>query len=439
MKGDVSPRYQPAPRQEEKDYTMAARERIGRIAVASLGLALLLIVGGKLIEYLFEWGFVGGLVAAFGEAALIGGLADWFAVRALFAHPFGIPFPHTAIIPRNRRRLTHEIRNLVVNEWLPRDVLARKVEAFDFVGQAILPAVGTVRPHLRDLLRTALRELLSRVEPRQIADWVVGDGQVRQMGPWMAEVVRRARERNWLEPLLREVVQRMETWASSPLCRTFIRHRLEQAADTYRQRGSWQDLVLTLGQVTGGVDLSQASGVIQAELIRFAVEQLNDESQMRGMLRDSMLDLEGRLRDDAAFLDGLGASMKESDALVSLLTSLRQEALARVEADDSPWLGLAMEQADAWLARLAADEETKQRVNGWVRQFATEQLEKHHAIIGELVEEQMNRLSDESLTELIQKRVGEDLNWIRLNGTFVGGLIGVALFLLVQLIRWAVG
>src|SRR3954469_12948580 len=123
---------------------MASRERVGRVAVASLGLALALVVAGKLVELVGGWAFVGGLVAAFGEAALVGGLADWFAVRALFAHPFGIPFPHSAIIPRNRRRLTREIRNLVVNEWLPRDVLARKVEAFDFVSQAILPAVPTM-------------------------------------------------------------------------------------------------------------------------------------------------------------------------------------------------------------------------------------------------------------------------------------------------------
>jgi uncharacterized membrane-anchored protein YjiN (DUF445 family) len=424
---------------------MAARERIGRVAVASLGLALLLVAAGKLLEHAAGWAFVGGLLTAFGEAALVGGLADWFAVRALFAHPFGIPFPHTAIIPRNRRRLTAEIRNLVVNEWLPRDILARKVEAFDFVGQALLPALPTMRPHLRDLLRAALHELLTRVEPRQAAEWVAGgvrEGiQGRQVAPWLAELVRQARAKDWLEPLVREMVRRLEQWASSPTCRRVVRERLEKAAETYRQRGSWQDLVLTLGQVTGGVDLAQATGAIQGELARFASEQLEDESQMRAVLRETMIDFERRLRDDPTFLDGVSQAMKDSQSLTATLTqivaSLRDEALTRVEADESPWLELAMRQADAWMERLAQDEGLKARVNGWLRGFVTEQLERHHEIIGVLVEEQMNRLSDESMTELIQKRVGEDLNWIRLNGTFVGGLIGVALFLLVELVRWA--
>ena len=107
---------------------MAGPERVGRVAVASLLLALALVVAGKALERPDLLPFWGGLLAAFGEAALVGGLADWFAVRALFAHPFGIPFPHTALIPRNRRRLIGEIRNLVLQQWLPRSVLIDKVK-----------------------------------------------------------------------------------------------------------------------------------------------------------------------------------------------------------------------------------------------------------------------------------------------------------------------
>src|SRR5437773_3098854 len=126
---------------------MASRERVGRVAVASLALALALVVAGKLLEHAAGWAFVGGLVAAFGEAALVGGLADWFAVRALFGHPFGIPFPHTALIPRNRKRIVHQIRELVQHEWLPRSLLTGKVEKFDFVAQGLLPVVDALKPH----------------------------------------------------------------------------------------------------------------------------------------------------------------------------------------------------------------------------------------------------------------------------------------------------
>src|SRR5438270_10790551 len=120
---------------------MSSANRIDRWAKLSLLFALGLAVVGVILEHYKFAPFVGGLLLAFGEAALVGGLADWFAVRALFAHPFGIPFPHSAIIPRNRRRIEAELRNLVENEWLPRDMLQTRINSFDFVGDMLLPFV----------------------------------------------------------------------------------------------------------------------------------------------------------------------------------------------------------------------------------------------------------------------------------------------------------
>src|SRR5258708_3610015 len=127
---------------------MSAFNRVDRWAKGSLLLALALAVLGLLLRNRGA-PFIGGLLLAFGEAALVGGLADWFAVRALFAHPFGIPFPHSALIPRNRRRIVAEIRGLVENEWLPRPMLLSRVNSFDFVGELLLPFVGSHEETLR--------------------------------------------------------------------------------------------------------------------------------------------------------------------------------------------------------------------------------------------------------------------------------------------------
>src|SRR5262249_47466034 len=98
--------------------SMSAANQVRRVAGWSLVGALVLAVVGRALEKYVPAPFWGGLLIAFGEAALVGGLADWFAVRALFAHPFGIPFPHTALIPRNRGRIVREICQLVQHEWL---------------------------------------------------------------------------------------------------------------------------------------------------------------------------------------------------------------------------------------------------------------------------------------------------------------------------------
>ncbi len=419
---------------------MAGRERVGQWAIGSLVFALALVGLGKVLEW-DRLPFLGGLLAAFGEAALVGGLADWFAVRALFAHPFGIPFPHTAIIPRNRVRLIGEIRKLVLNEWLPRPVLVRKVSDFDFVGHAILPVLPALRPHLRNLLRTALSDVLEALEPRDLAALLARglshSTDTSQVAPWLADMARKAREQHWLDPVLLEVVRRLEGWASAPACRQFLKSRLEQAATTYRERSTWKDLTFSLGELFGGIDLDQAAAAIQNELRRFAGEQMHAGSHLQAMVHDGLLAVERRLQEDPAYLDGVRGVLDDTDTLVGLLArvvgALKEEARRQIEVENSPWVDLAMREIDAWLRRLSEDPALRDRINDWCRQAAVHQIEQHHGLIGVLVEEQMNRLSDEDLTALIQKRVGEDLNWIRLNGTFVGGLIGVCLYLLVAL------
>jgi uncharacterized membrane-anchored protein YjiN (DUF445 family) len=422
---------------------MASPDRIDRLARGSLLAALALAVVGKVLdrpEYLPFWG---GLLTAFGEAALVGGLADWFAVRALFTHPFGIPFPHTALIPRNRDRITREVRNLVLKEWLPLSLLRSKVEAFDFVGQGLLPVMGPVRSHLRDLFRTIGRELLAGVDPRAaatlLARGLAGVAEGPRLVPFLADLARQAREKGWLEPLVRELVRRLQQWADLPESRRQIRLRLDHAAAAYRERDALKDLGFFLGKMVGAIDLDVAAQVIQGELRRFAADQLAPDSQIQAFLGDGLAALERRLREDPAYLNNLRGMLRESDTLVGLiepvLVSLREEANRELMEDGSPWVESALAQVDRWASRLESDPGLRGQVNGWCRRLAVEQVEQHHGLIGVLVEEQMNRLSQENLTDLIQSRVGEDLNWIRLNGTFVGGLIGVALYLLLALVH----
>jgi uncharacterized membrane-anchored protein YjiN (DUF445 family) len=123
-------------------------------------------------------------------------------------------------------------------------------------------------------------------------------------------------------------------------------------------------------------------------------------------------------------------------ALEPVLESLRREGLREVEAPDSRLVAWAMKQIDSWVARLEGDPEVRAQVNAWCRRQAATLVEQHHSVVGALVEEQLNRLSNADLTEVIESRVGEDLNWIRLNGTFVGGLVGVLLYLLFHSVRW---
>jgi uncharacterized membrane-anchored protein YjiN (DUF445 family) len=429
---------------------MGQPARIDRLARLSLLGALALAVAGKVLQQSGVAPFWGGLLLAFGEAALVGGLADWFAVRALFVHPFGIPFPHTALIPRNRHRIVQEIRHLVQNEWLPPSLLKSKVASFDFVGSGLLPVVEPLKPHLCELLRSAGLDVLADLPPRPLAQFLArglaGSVDAERVGPFLGELARRAREQRWLEPLLREWMERLQHWADTPQSQETLRRHLEQAAGAYRDRGWFKKVTYRMAEFFGGLDLGVAADVLCHEVKRFAAEQLQSDSAVQQAVRDGLEGVEGRLRDDPEFLGDVRAFLLETSEAGSLtvllepvLASLMVQGQRELEAPDSRVLAAAMGRLDEWLALLANDPALRERVNAWCRRLAAQLVEQHHSLIGALVEEQLNRLSDRNLTELIEAKVGEDLNWIRLNGTFVGGLVGVILYLLLHVVTWLTG
>jgi uncharacterized membrane-anchored protein YjiN (DUF445 family) len=423
---------------------MSASNRIGRWAGGSLLIALALALAGLVVRNLGA-PFVGGMLLAFGEAALVGGLADWFAVRALFSHPFGIPFPHSALIPRNRRRIVSEIRNLVENEWLPRSMLVARINAFDCVGEAILPFVAGQKNSLRDLLRTTARSVLADISPDQIAAFLTRAAsralEADQVKRFAVQLLRRTRHEGWLNPILEAMLKRLGEWATSPESHTVIYRHLENAAGTYRSQGWFKSLTLQVAEVFGGLDLHEATAVLQNEIRRFADEQATDEGKLRKVVVDGLRNVERRIQEEPAFLRGLQDFLVEASDTGTLpalfapvVASVHAEGLSELDRPESRLLDWVLARVDQWLADVADDPRAREQVNGWCRNLAVTLVDRHHPVIGLLVEEQLNRLSDEKLVELIENRVGEDLNWIRLNGTFVGGMIGLVLYLLFTLL-----
>src|SRR5256714_1049198 len=281
--------------------------RVDRWARLSLLLALGLAGLGLYLHQSQLAPFWGGLVLAFGEAALVGGLADWFAVRALFTHPLGIRiFPHTALIPRNRARIVREISNLVQNEWLTKEMMLTRIDAFDFVGDGLLSLVAALKPKLRPVLRTVAREVLTEASPQDLAGFLSHAAtqslDAQKVAPFLAEVLHRGREGGLIEPFLREGIVRFQHWAGSAETREGIQRHRKQAAGTYCKRSVWKNLTYSVAEWSGGVDLEDASALLQEQASRFAEEQLSEQSHLYQVVHQGLGQLEGRLRDDPEFV-----------------------------------------------------------------------------------------------------------------------------------------
>ncbi len=427
---------------------MAERQRVGNYAIGGLIAALILVLIGSVLERTGVSPFWGGLIVAFGEAALVGGLADWFAVRALFTHPLGITiFPHTALIPRNRQRIVREIRNLVQNEWLTKEMLLAKIEGYDFIGDGVLPTVVALKPKLRSVVRTVARDVLKDISPPELATFLSqsagGTLDARKLAPFLADVVRRVREEGWMEPVLHEAAERFHHWAGSPENRLAIHRHLSEAATTYRGHSVWKNLTYSVAEWSGGIDLEDAATVLQDQISDFAEEQLSEHGQFKDAVRDGLRRLEEGLRDDPEFLGRVQDFLEDSgqsgllaSALGPLLTAVKAEALRQVDDPDSPALVWVVDRLQAWIDRLAQDLDTRDRVNRWCKRTANDLIEKHHALIGAMVEDRLNRFDDATLVKMIEDKVGEDLNWIRINGSVVGGCVGVLIYLTISAVHF---
>jgi uncharacterized membrane-anchored protein YjiN (DUF445 family) len=290
------------------------------------------------------------------------------------------------------------------------------------------------------VVRTVAREVLKAVAPEEMSGFLARVArrpfEAKKVAPFLADLVRRGREERWLEPLLGELVQRFRSWAASPENREVIYHHLYEAAGAYRKRGTWKDLTMSVAELSGAIDLQQAAELLQQEITKFAEDQIAEESHLHILVRDGLLELERRLLDEPEFLNQLQQSLTQENGTGSLhemlgpvVASLKQEWLRELDREDSPFLSWGVEQLQAWVDRLAQDQELHDRLNAWCRRTVSALIVKHHALIGAMVEDRLNRFSDENLTNMIEAKVGEDLNWIRINGSLVGGMVGVLLYL----------
>jgi uncharacterized membrane-anchored protein YjiN (DUF445 family) len=378
---------------------------------------------------------LGGFVVALGEASLVGGLADWYAVRALFGAPLGIKW-HTAIIPRNKERLVRQIRVLIIEQWLPPEVFEEKIRDVDLVERG-LALIGSDAAR-EDLVRMAGEVVAETFDPEDLATLLsrplAQQLQELNVAPHARNLVRRARKARWLDPLMGLWLQRLEAWAGTPRAETLVRQFLERLYRRYKEGSVLRRFLGKMGEALGAVDLDDLARSLRAEIIRFAGEQRLERSDLNELVDRFLSDIERKLADDQGFRERLNGRFREVvDAetldriLWPILRSVRTELQRDLDSGKSRVVAWLMERVDHAVRRVNHDPDARERTNAWLRDHVTSFLRTHHGRIGDLVEDRLRAYSDAHLVEMIEDRIGDDLNWIRINGACVGGAIGVAL------------
>ncbi len=426
----------PLPRPASFPETWQAAPRSGGIR----GTALSLLLG---VLALFIWATIKGgqepfpWLQAFSAAAMVGGLADWFAVAAIFRHPLGLPFPHTAILPRNRERLARRLSEFVRDHFLQSESIIahlRRNPPSAAIGQWLSHPrnrhlfAGQIRQFIQKAIELVdlepLRHVLQEALTRQLREFDISRG--------FEKILRLLVENGHHQTILDEGIGRLRNWLDQEHTQEMLTAQIESVIQrAYPTLFSW------LGTV---VDPASLSRNLSRNLVRAAHQMLQEISEdpahpRRLALEDWFTGILERLHHDRNFRIAL--RRWQSDVLEHPTT---REYLQAISGDLRHWLlenlskpdsrvQLFLQRAVGHMGRLLAGQqpEFSHALDGYLEDSIRHVLPSFRNSFTRHIADTIRAWPMDDLIQILEGGIGNDLQYIRINGTLVGGCLGLGI------------
>lgn len=388
-----------------------------------LALALLLSMGlVSASAHAFErasalWPWIG----AFSEAAMVGGLADWFAVTALFRHPMGLPIPHTAIIPNNKERIGESIGEFLQNNFMTREVVRAELHQVDFASSAAHwladpQHAGMVARQVAQALPT-MAGAVDDAGARDAAERVLGGAAASVhlstvLARLLNMLVEGGQHHVLLERILGIVARALDQH------RPFIRQKVHAQSPRWLPRAIDDKL---FERILEGVQ-------------SILLEIQGEDSEWRARFDEAVADMLNKLPHSPEVEERLQALLARSirharfrDYAAEVWQTLRGRLRDDVTRDDSVIATHIARALQALAGALESDPALRARVNGAIRSVVSETIVERRDLITSVIWRVIRGWDAHTVSRKFELQVGKDLQYIRINGTVVGGLIGLLL------------
>lgn len=380
-----------------------------------------IFIAARQYEHAYPWV---GYVKSFAEAAMVGGLADWFAVTALFRHPLGLPIPHTAIIPRNKDRIGDALANFLKANFLIAPVVARRMRNIDMAGAVgrFLQAPQGQETRIRHGASRLLADLFESLDDERLGGLVKSSiaNRIRKMelspllGAALASAINEDRHVPMLEATIRWTARALD--ANEGLIR-----------DMVHKRANW---VLKLA----GLDAKLADAIVDG-LRKLTADMHTDPAHpVRIKIEQALADLANDLQtkpETKAKVEEIKLQLLDNQSVSLWLDTLWQkgrEAMIRAARNpDAAMAGKLGEVLKSMGQSLENDPRLKAAINMFARRAVAGLAASYGSSIVKLVSETVRRWDAQTITNRLEQTVGRDLQYIRINGTLVGGLVGLIL------------
>lgn len=370
-----------------------------------------------------------GYVRAAAEAGMVGALADWFAVTALFRHPLGLPIPHTAIIPRKKDQLGENLSDFVGSNFLAEDVVRDKLRRAEVTARF---GAWLTQRHNADRVTAELANAM------RAAVTILRDEDVQAV--LETAVVKRLVDRPWGPPLGKLLGQVLADGSHHKLvdlvcdrAYDWIRANHATVMRVVSQRApSWSPRF-----VDGLV-----ADKVYAEVLDFAWAVRTDpDHAMRKALDGFLVEFAADLQTDPATIERAEvvkhqvlAHPEVQNVIGSAWATAKKMILDAAEDPSSELRRRVRDGLCSLGDRLVSDEELRGKVDGWLERVVTHVITNYRSEITALITDTVQRWDAEETSRKVELQVGRDLQFIRINGTVVGALAGLAIHTVSELL-----
>lgn len=392
------------------------------------------------ISYPFHDNFLGGLISSLCCAAMIGGLADWFAVVALFRKPLNsnilAKLFRTEIIPKNRERIFQALVDMVEKELLTKESIINKLEKINASETIKQLNESDKKQDLIFILDNIFKEILGNVNNQDLSN-------VKDFGN---EILKDNLKSMELSSIISQSLEWMWNNGYKEKITDIIVDKIEELSKTYEARMLLEDAVLQILELNRGSFLIMIIGFfvkgnleniaksLQEKLIGFISEMKRPESSEREKIQLFIRKQMSRLNKDEELKGRIekwkNEKLEETQDIFKEFDVILNQYVSNLKLEPNKTFGIVENILDKQLKDFNNNEEKQLKLNNSINSLVQKIVERNHYKIGLIVKEKLDLVSGEELSNMIEPIIGDDLQLIRINGSLVGGLVGIITYML---------
>ncbi|KPN97276.1 DUF445 domain-containing protein [Lysinibacillus sp. ZYM-1] len=393
---------------------------------------------GFLITIPFQETLMGRLLQGGFEAGLVGGLADWFAVTALFRHPMGIPIPHTALLPKNRNRMITALISMLEKDWLTKESIKEKIQQINFADKLIqLAEIELSSGTLKRRIGLILNEIINLVNVEKIAPFI--EKELKEylhslkVEKILESIITQALNKKIDEKALNFTLTETEKWMSKEETKQKIGRMAKQLLDNIEVDGF---LRVAISSFRNLITEEKLGNMLQPFILNKIILLQRDDNPDRHLILSRIREeLEGIQHKEKLMVEMNNWKKTQVnnwntvDQITEMLKQLQKKLILLVE-DEEFIDRYVISFIQNFINSIVKTPGKMESIENWIQKQISYYIDKNHSKIGVLVKENLEKLDNETLINMMENNIGKDLQWIRVNGAICGFAIGIILTIL---------